>query len=144
MTLENDFLHFSGMENVITDQHLAERDRIGRTVAMLARLLADGWTANARALAADRETSVHVDPATGIAEIFSTGEHETPYAYFLSADKQPAVCEPGIPLGLHKVQVQRLAPGDRFDLRSWSSEGGIDYSLDVDAGVLKSSRGDIY
>jgi hypothetical protein len=29
LTLENDFLHFAGLENVITDQHLVERLRSG-------------------------------------------------------------------------------------------------------------------
>lgn len=144
MTLENDFLHFAGMENIITDQHLIERDRIGRTVAMLARLLADGWTSEAHAVAADRETSVHVDPASGIAQIFSTADHETPYVYFLSARDRAAVCEPGRPLDMHNILVQRLTPGDTFDLRTWVATGGIEYLLDVDAGVLKSSRGDIY
>ena len=66
LTLARDFLALPGLENVITDQHLQERDRIGRTVALLARLQQDGWSAKPRAIAADRETAVHIDPATGI------------------------------------------------------------------------------
>ena len=36
-----------GSQGVLTDQHLQERDRIGRTVTLLARLLHDGWIEHA-------------------------------------------------------------------------------------------------
>jgi cyanophycinase-like exopeptidase len=144
MTLENDFLHFAGLENVITDQHLIERDRIGRTIAMLARLVNDGSTSQARAIAADRETSLHVDPASGNAEVFSTADHETPYVYFLSTTGNDAICQPGTPLTLRDVEVRRLAPGDTFNVRDWTSNVGIEYTLDVVDGVVASSRGEIY
>ncbi|HEX9852776.1 MAG TPA: cyanophycinase, partial [Woeseiaceae bacterium] len=98
LTLERDFLNLAGLENVITDQHLIERDRIGRTVAILARLLHDDWTSTGQAIAADRETSVHLDPATGIAEIFSTATHSTPYVYFMRSLSEATVCEPEKPL----------------------------------------------
>ncbi|MEQ9563642.1 MAG: cyanophycinase, partial [Woeseiaceae bacterium] len=143
LTLENEFLRFAGLENVITDQHLVERDRIGRTVAMLARLVNDGWTPQARAIAADRETSVHVNPASGNAEVFSTADHETPYVYFLSTTGNGAVCEPGMPLTLRGVAVRRLSPGDTFNMRHWTSNDGIQYTLDVIDGVLASSRSEI-
>jgi cyanophycinase-like exopeptidase len=144
MTLEDDFLHFAGLENVITDQHLIERDRVGRTVAMLARLVNDGSTSQARAIAADRETSLHVDPASGDAEVFSTADHETPYVYFLSTTGNDAVCQPGTPLSIRNVFVHRLSPGDAFNVHSWSADGGIAYTIDVSNGILSSSRGDIY
>ena len=44
VTLERDFLVLPGLQGVLTDQHLWERDRIGRTVALMARLVQDGWT----------------------------------------------------------------------------------------------------
>ncbi len=47
LTLARGFPDPAGLENVITDQHLQERDRIGRTVALLARLQQDGWSAAA-------------------------------------------------------------------------------------------------
>ena len=118
LTLERDFLVLPPLKGIITDQHLQERDRIGRTVALLARLLQDGWTTEARAIAADRETSVHIDPVTGIAEVFATADHPTPYVYFMSAIAQPERCEPGQPLTFRNVDVYRLGPGGRFDLGS--------------------------
>lgn len=143
LTLERDFLDLPVMKNILTDQHLQERDRIGRTVTLLARLVQDGWSSHPRAIAADRETAVHVDPATGMAEIFATKDHPTPHAFFLSTPQPPQRCERGQPLTF-RVEVFRLAPGGRFNLNSWSGQGGIAYTLSADAGVLSSSRGEIY
>ena len=42
LTLARDFLDMPWMENIITDQHLQERHRIGRTIAFMARLVEDG------------------------------------------------------------------------------------------------------
>jgi cyanophycinase-like exopeptidase len=142
--LETDFIKLPALHNIITDQHLIERNRIGRTVTLMARLLHDGFTATARAIAADRETSVHVDPATGIAEIFSVKEHETPNVYFLRSTHEADVCAAGEPLSIRGIEVYRVTPGNKFNLRTWTGEGGIAYTLDVNNGVLESSRQDIY
>ena len=144
LTLERDFLVLPRMTGIVTDQHLQERDRIGRTVALMARLLQDGWTTEARAIAADRETAVHIDPATGVVQVFATKDHPTPYAYFMSADRLPERCKPGEPLTFSQVNVYRLGPGGRFDLAAWQGEGGLAYQLSVESGVLRSSRGATY
>lgn len=144
LTLERDFLVLPRLTGIVTDQHLQERDRIGRTVVLMARLLQDGWTTDARAIAADRETAVHIDPATGVAQVFATKDHPTPYAYFMSADRLPEHCKPGEPLTFSQVNVYRLGPGGRFDLAAWQGEGGLAYQLSVESGVLRSSRGATY
>ncbi len=140
LTLARDFLALPGLENVITDQHLQERDRIGRTVALLARLQQDGWSEQPRAIAADRETAVHIDPATGTAEVFATADHPTPYVYFMKTTGLPTACEPGRPLATSAISVYRLGPGGRFDLTRWEGSGGIDYELIARDGFLHSSR----
>jgi cyanophycinase-like exopeptidase len=144
LTLSRNFLDIDSMQGIITDQHLIERDRIGRTVALLARLLHDGWTTRARAIAADRETSVHVDPESGAAEIFSTADHETPHAYFMQASRAPDRIERGSPLTLHDIEVYRVEPGATFNVREWTGHNGIAYTLDVIDGRLGSSRKLIY
>lgn len=144
VSLERDFLELPRLKGVLTDQHLQERDRIGRTVVLMARLLQDGWTPEARAIAADRETGLHIDPVTGKAQVYTTSDHPTPYVYFMSARGLPGRCEPGQPLTLGKVDVYRLAPGGHFDLTTWTGEGGLAYRLSVESGVLRSSRGAIY
>jgi cyanophycinase len=144
VTLARDFIALSGLENVITDQHLRERDRIGRTVALLSRLQADGWSAMPRAIAADRETAVHIDPATGIAEVFSTPDHPTPFAYFMVTTGPPPVCAPGKPLTTAAISVYRVAPGGSFDLATWRGTGGLAYELRAQQGELQSSRENNY
>jgi cyanophycinase len=144
LTLDRDFLALPALDGLITDQHLQERDRMGRTVTFLARLVRDGWTAEGRAIAADRETALHVDPVSGTAEVFTTPTHPTPFVYFLSTPGPPELCEPGTPLTYRDISVYRIGPGDGFDLDRWRGTGGIAYMLTVEAGVLKSSRGEIY
>jgi cyanophycinase-like exopeptidase len=144
LTLERDFLVLRSLGGLITDQHLQERDRMGRTVTFLARLVQDGWTAGARGIAADRETALHVDPATGAAEVFATPTHPTPYVYFLESAGAPEVCAPGVPLTYRDVAVYRVGPGGTFDLNRWKGTHGIAYKLSVVGGVLSSSNGSIY
>jgi hypothetical protein len=42
------------------------------------------------------------------------------------------------------VTIYRIGPGGSFDLDNWHGNGGIAYTLSAEAGVLVSSRGDIY
>jgi cyanophycinase-like exopeptidase len=144
LTLDRDFLSIPTQAGIITDQHLIERDRMGRTIAFLARLVRDGWTTQGRAVAADRETALHVDPSTGRAEVFTTPDHPTPYVYFLRTPGPPEVCQPGVPLTFRSVEVYRIGPGGWFDLGGWHGHGGVAYTLTAEAGVLTSSNGSIY
>ena len=144
VTMEKDFLTLPRLGGILTDQHLQEQDRIGRTVTLLARLMKDGWAAEPRAIAADRETAVHIDPKDGTAQVFATATHPTPYAYFMRPTQAPERCEPGKPLTFRDVDVYRLGPGGHFDLASWSGTGGISYRLSAEAGALRSSRDAIY
>jgi len=144
LTLDRDFLSLARLKGKITDQHLIERDRMGRTMAFLARLVHDGWTTEGRAIAADRETALHVNPSDGTAEVVSTPTHTTPYVYFLRTPGPPEVCAPGTPLTYRNVAVYRIGPGGTFDLDTWTGTGGISYTLSAEAGVLTSSRGEIY
>jgi cyanophycinase len=144
LTLDRDFVSLAQLGAKITDQHLIERDRMGRTVAFLARLVKDGWTTEGRAIAADRETSVLVEPASGDVEVLSTPAHPTPYVYFLRTPGPPEVCSPNTPLTYRNIAVYRIAPGGTFNLGTWQGNGGISYTLSAENGVLTSSRGEVY
>ena len=144
LTLDRDFLALPKLAGLITDQHLQERDRMGRTVAFLARLVHDGWTTQARAIAADRETALHVNPADGTAEVLATATHPTPYVYFLRTNGPPEVCSPGTPLTYSNISVYRIGPGGTFDIDRWKGTQGIAYTLSATAGVLTSSNGSVY
>jgi hypothetical protein len=47
-------------------------------------------------------------------------------------------------LTFRNIAVYRVGPGATFDLDGWSGTGGLAYTLSAEAGVLLSSRGDIY
>jgi cyanophycinase-like exopeptidase len=144
ITLEPDFLHLPHLDGLITDQHLIERDRLGRTLAFMARIVQDGWQEESRSIAIDRETAVLVD-ALGDATIVANADHPTPYAYFIRGGT-PEVCQPKTPLTYRNLEVFRAEPGSRFDIPSWSGHNGTSYSLDVVNGVITSTQpgGSIY
>jgi len=144
VTLARDFLVLPWMENIITDQHLQERHRIGRTIAFLARLVEDNWTGQGRAIAADRETAVHVDPDTGKATVFATADHETPFVWFMRTSGRPEQCVAGKPLSYKNIDVYRIGPGGSFDIGKWRGEDGISYTLGAEDGKLISSRESVY
>ncbi len=96
-----------------------------------------------RAIAADRETALHVDPVDGTAEVFATPPHPTPYVYFLRTPGPPEVCSPGTPLTSERLGVSDR-PRRHVRPRAWAGHGGIAYTLSAEAGVLTSSNGGIY
>jgi cyanophycinase len=144
ITLDRDFLDLPHMGGLISDQHLIERDRLGRTLAFMARIVQDGWQEESRSIAIDRETAVLVD-ASGEATIVANPDHLTPYAYFIRGGA-PDVCLPKTPLTYRNLAVFRAQPGSQFDIPSWTGVNGTSYSLDVVNGVITSTQpgGSIY
>jgi hypothetical protein len=118
--------------------------RQGQEVAVQREVAVErvGEAAGAReALGAHRRV---VDPADGSSEVFATPTHTTPYVYFLQTPGPPEVCAPKTPLTYRNISVYRIGPGGRFEIPRWRGTGGIPYTLSTEAGVLVSSRGDIY
>ena len=144
ITLDRDFVILPFMQGLITDQHLIERDRMGRTLTFMARLVTDGWTSEPRAIAIDRETAVLVD-ADGHATVVANADHPTPYAYFLSGGS-PQTVSPKTPLTYTDIDVKRATPGSTFDLTEWTGTGLTSYVLNVNGGVVTSTQanGSIY
>lgn len=144
ITLTRDFLLLQNLRGVITDSHFVERDRMGRTLAFMARNVQDGWALSSKGIAVDSETALLVEP-NGQVSVVANPSDTTPYAYFLSGGV-PAVCQSGVPLTYRDVAVYRVAPGASFNLSTWAGSGGTPYRISAEAGVLTStqSSGDIY
>lgn len=145
ITLDRDFLDLPHLSGIITDQHFIERDRLGRTLTFMARIVADGWAAESQAIAIDRETAVLVDGHSALATIVANIDHPTPYAYFIRGGA-PQVVMPKTPLTYLNLEVQRAAPGSGFDLLSWTGTGLVSYTLDVVDGAISSTQpgGSVY
>lgn len=132
ITLDRNFLTLPHLSGLITDSHVIERGRLGRTVAFMARLKRDGWLGDrpARAIAIDRETAVLVEP-DGSASIVGPKT-----AYFMEAKTAPQVCEPGRPLTYFPVSVYAVTNAARFNLATWSGSGGSVETMTVKDGVV--------
>jgi cyanophycinase len=135
VTLVRDFIRIPHLENLITDSHFAKRDRMGRTLGFLARILQDGWSQNPREVAIDEKSAVLVE-ADGKGRIVGTGKG----AYFLRPTHAPEVCRQGVALTFSGVSVYRVPAGGHFDFVSWSGDGGTAYSLSVAQGKISSTQ----
>lgn len=135
VTLVKDFLKIPHLDNLITDSHFAKRDRMGRTLGFLARIVQDGWSASPREVAIDERSAVLVE-ADGKGTVVGTGTG----AYFLRPTQPPETCEEKTPLTFRNVSVYRVPAKGHFDLDSWTGDGGTAYTLSVEAGKIKSTQ----
>jgi cyanophycinase len=140
VTLDRDFLALPPLARVITDSHLDARDRMGRLVAFLARIVNDGWTSSARGIGVDVETALLVENGQGTKVGIGS-------VYFLQTVGLPQVIAPKTPLTYENVGVQRLSGTGAFDLNNWAGYGStVNYSISAVKGVLvsKQSGGSVY
>lgn len=132
MTLERDFLALPPLAQAITDTHFHERDRMGRLVAFLARVVADGWASEVLGLGVDEATALVVEPS-GLATVLGAGS-----VYLLHSAGPPASCEAGKPLEYAGLSLHELHAGDTVTLPAGDTTvPGT--SLDASAGALSPS-----
>ena len=112
------------MQGIITDQHLIERDRLGRTLTFMARIVADGWAAESKAIAIDRETAVLVD---GRADRPRSSRTPTipRRTRISSAAAHRRTVAAKTPLTYLNLEVQRAAPGSTFDLKGGEVQASL-------------------
>ena len=134
MSFDRDFAALPVMQGIIGDPHFATRDRMGRDIAFLCRVAANGWSAAPRGIAVDEMTALLVD-ANGHATVVGSGN-----VYFLQAPGMPQQCSAKKPLTYLNIAVGRISAGDSFELPAWQRTGGADYSVSVTAGVLGSTQ----
>jgi cyanophycinase len=132
VTISRDFLRIPLLAGIITDTHFAKRDRMGRLLVFLARILQDGWAAQVRAIAVEQDAAVLLEP-DGQAKVIGSGP-----AYFLEAKSSPAVCKRRTPLSFSGISVHRAPSGASFNVKDWKGTGGDDYQLSVVNGEVKA------
>jgi len=135
VTLVRGFLKIPHLENLLTDSHFAKRDRMGRTLGFLARIIQDGWSKSPREIAVDEKSAVLVEP-DGKATVVGDGKG----AYFLHPTRKPDVCQKDQPLTFRKIGVYRVPAGGHFHLTRWKGKGGTAYSLSVENGKIESTQ----
>jgi len=137
VTIAHDFLQIPNMRNVITDTHFVKRDRLGRFLGFMARIVTDGMSNEVRGVPVDERVAALMEP-DGKIKVVGKGVA----AYFMRPTQKPEVCKPGQPLSLKAVEVYKAPPGSAFDLLKWTGTGGSTYRLDVDNGKVTSSQND--
>lgn len=137
VTIGHQFLAIPALRNTITDSHFHARDRLGRTLVFLARMLTDFHLPEARAIAIDERTAALLEP-DGKISVAGLG-----HIYFIRIKKQaPITCLPQTPLSMSGIEVYRSAAGSHFDTTTWQGTGGDFYHLSVSAGTITSDRPD--
>ncbi|HWJ04584.1 MAG TPA: cyanophycinase [Steroidobacteraceae bacterium] len=134
VTLARDFASIPALADTIGDTHFVTRDRMGRTLAFLCRIHANGWSAAPRGIAIDEETALLIDGA-GKGTVVGNSN-----VYFIAAPGAPEICQPRTPLTYRNVAVRKLGAGGAFDVAAWRGNQGITYSVSAEAGVLSSTQ----
>jgi cyanophycinase-like exopeptidase len=131
VTFTYNFFNWANLGTTITDTHFVTRDRMGRTLAFVARQIKDGKAASALAVAVNEATSVVVD-RNGLATVIGDGP-----AYFVLGDHMPETCVSGAPLTFSNFKIWKVLSGGTFDLRNRPTSGY--YLRSVTNGVISSN-----
>jgi len=143
VTLTRDFLTLPNMAGKITDSHFVTRDRMGRLVAFLARIIKDGWATEVKGIGIDEKTALGVVP-NGDVTLF--GLSTASAAYFLRTPGPPEVCQSRTPLTFRNISVYKINGTATFNIVTWQGSGGTAYTISAEAGTLTSTQpgGSIY
>lgn len=119
---KEDFLQTPFLQNVITDQHFSQREREGRMVVFMGRIMTD-WNKTPYGIAVDEKTAVCIDEV-GLAQVI--GENK---AYFLKTDsnKKPEIVEPNKPFtwnwdakAIFVSAISGKEKGNQFNVRTFA------------------------
>lgn len=120
----DDFLKAPFLQNVITDQHFTQRNRQGRSVTFLGRIMKD-WGKTPYGISVDEATAVCIDE-TGMAQVLGSNK-----AYFLKTDaaKNPETFTAATPVtwnndgkAIQVSAISALATANKFNLTTFEPE----------------------
>ena len=117
VTLTRNFFEWTYLSGTLTDQHFAQRNRLGRLLTFLAREIQDGFSEKILGVAANERTALVIDK-NGLGTVMGEGP-----AYFILADHKPEVCKPDTPLTFKDYKIWRIPKGETFDLQNRPSDG---------------------
>ncbi len=139
ITFDRDFVNLTILQGLIGDPHFVTRDRLGRDLAFLCRLVLNGWSSAPRDIAIDEQTALLIDASGNTVVGNST-------VYFMQAPGAPQLCQAKTPLTYQNIAVYRINASGNFNLNTWQGSGGITYSVSATNGVLSSTQsgGSVY
>ncbi|NES06050.1 MAG: type 1 glutamine amidotransferase-like domain-containing protein [Okeania sp. SIO2F4] len=132
ITLSQDFFHWQNLSNTIIDTHFSKRDRMGRLMTFVARLLRDGMSSTILGIGIDENTSLIVDQ-NGLAKVMGDK-----FVYFVLGDHLPEECEPQTPLTFSRFKIWKRGNGETFDLSNRVLNDDY-YQVSVEKGEIDSN-----
>ncbi|MGD1702071.1 cyanophycinase [Dapis sp. BLCC M229] len=132
ITLSQDFFHWENLQDTIIDTHFSERNRMGRLMTFVARLLRDGISSEVLGIGIDENTSLIVDQ-NGLAKV--VGDK---FVYFVLGDHLPEECEPQTPLTFSRFKIWKKGNGETFDLSNRVLNDDY-YQISVENGKIDSN-----
>jgi len=129
MTMDLGMFGFAPLVGVITDSHFYERDRMGRLVGFLARIVQDGWADDVLGLGVDEGTALLVGP-DGTGTVVGDGS-----VYAVRSNGMPQVCEAGEPLAYADLERVRLVAGDTIALPGGETAVAAELVSAADGGL---------
>lgn len=143
------------LDETITDSHFMQRDRMGRSLAFMARSDFENKVDNLpRGIAINEQTALLIE-ANGTARLVGNPYAKKGTAFdqqrsvYMMSTTTPAMLTAGSPLN-YQVNVQRLnydpltGTSDTFNFNNWSSTNADLYTVTSTAGVLSASVGSVY
>jgi cyanophycinase len=136
---QNDFIASSLLQNTITDSHYSQRDRQGRHITFLARMMKDFNYPTIKGIGIDEQTAVCIDQ-TGVGKVYGFNT-----AFFLQNENLgPETCVSGTPLTWNRSALAvkgykitaSLTGNGSFNATNWTFSGGTAFHYYVNNGTL--------
>ena len=141
ITLDRNFLLIPILFHTITDTHFAKRDRMGRLLVFLSRIYLGcihidfSHDPEIRGIGVEERAAILLEP-DGRAKVVGYGS-----AYFVDLDREfdNAPSNQPKPLTWGPYFVQRVSPGQMFNIKTWTGQA-LSYTLTVEDGDIHSSQ----
>lgn len=131
ISFTQDFLDWPQLGLTLTDTHFAQRNRMGRLMAFLARGAQITGGLPVRGIAVDEATALAVD-RNAQATVF--GRHQV---YLVDLERAPQELRPGQTLNGASFRIKALQPGEVIDLKQRFPSGA--YPVEVNSGHLSAN-----
>lgn len=138
---DHDFLSTPFLVNTITDSHYTQRDRQGRHICFMARIMKDFGATTIKGIGIDEKTALCIDDK-GMGKVYGTNK----VYFFKNTGQGPENCTPGQALNWNRagtaLQAYIIAGSEtgngKFNALRWSFSGGITKTYYVNNGALIS------
>ena len=131
ITLERDMIAVPALTSVITDTHFTQRERMGRMLTFMTRVITDGWATRVKGIGVDEDAAALVN-GDGVATI--VGQGNVSFVKMRAADI--VTCAPGEPPQTRFVNVHVVHVGSTFDIASWSGDPNPSLRVRAKGGAL--------